>query len=128
MRQQRNAEAAARTEERRRREAEAPRLAATVPTLEKLRLECSERAANILRPEHTHVRHVVVQSAPALFVVPCHDSRCKDGGHDLTAAILAALKTRKERFTGDDACSGVVGSSACSRVLDYVGVATYQAR
>jgi len=115
-------------EERRRREAEAPRLAAMAPTLEKLRLECSERNANIVRPEHTHVRHVTVESAPALFVVPCHDSRCKDGGHDLTAAILAALKARKERFSGEDACAGVVGSSACSRVLDYVGVATYQSR
>lgn len=122
----RNTEAAARQEDRRRREAEAPRLAEIVPTLERLRLECSERNANIVRPEHTHTRHVVVQSAPALFVVPCHDSRCKDGGHDLTAAILAALKTKKERFTGADACAGVVGSSACSRVLDYVGVATYQ--
>lgn len=123
-----NAEAAGRLEERRKREADAPRLSATVPALEKLRLECSERSANIVRPEHTHTRHVMVQSAPALFVLPCHDSRCKDGGHDLTATILAALKKKQERFTGEDACPGVVGTAACSRVLDYVGVATYQAR
>ena len=121
-----NPEAASRLEDRRRREAEAPRLATAVPTLEKLRLECSERNANIVRPEHSHTRHVVVQSAPALFVLPCHDSRCKDGGHDLTVRILAALKSKKERFEGEDACHGVVGSSSCSRVLDYVGVATYQ--
>jgi hypothetical protein len=113
-------------EARRRREADAPRLAATIPTLESLRLECSERSATITRPEHTHTRHVVVGSAPALFVLPCHDSRCKDGGHDLTAVILAALRTEKARFTGEDACSGVVGTGPCSRVLDYVGIATYR--
>jgi hypothetical protein len=114
-------------EDRRRREAEAPRLAATVPGLDKLRLECSERSANVLRPEHSHTRHVMVQSAPALFLVPCHDSRCKDGGHDLTARILGALKARQERFTGEDACRGVVGSAACSRVLEYVAIAPYDA-
>jgi hypothetical protein len=121
-----NAEVAGRLEERRRREAEAPRLAVMVPALEKLRIEVSERSANIARPEHTHTRHVVVPSAPALFVLPCHDSRCKDGGHDLTARILSALKAKQVRFEGEDACAGVVGSAACTRVLDYVGVATYQ--
>jgi hypothetical protein len=46
--------------ERRRREDEAPRLIAKVPKLDKLRLEILERSSNIARPEHTHVRHVVV--------------------------------------------------------------------
>ena len=114
--------------ERRKRENEAPRLAARAPTLEKLRLEVHVRSSNIARPEHTHIRHVVVPSAPALFFVPCHDAQCKDGGHDLTAAVMAALQSKKERFEGEDACHGVVGSSSCSRVLDYVGVATYQAQ
>lgn len=123
----RDPEAASRLEERRRREAEAPRLSTAIPTLEKLLLQCSERSANIVRPEHSHTRHVVVQRAPALFVLPCHDSRCKDGGHDLTGPILAALETKKERFQGQDACHGVVGTAACSRVLEYVGLATYQA-
>lgn len=122
-----NAEVVARLEDRRRREAEAPRLASAAPTLEKLRIECSERSANIVRPEHTHTRHVMVERAPALFELPCHDSRCKDGGHDLTAAILRALKTKQERFEGEHACGGVVGSASCSRILDYVGLATYQA-
>jgi hypothetical protein len=120
-----NSEAAGLIAERRRREAEAPRLAALVPELEKLRLEVVERSANIARPEHTHTRHVVVASAPALFVLPCHDSRCKDGGHDVTTEILAALQARKERFEGEDACSGVIGSASCARVLTYVGIATY---
>jgi len=121
----RNSEAAERMAERRKREAEAPRLAATVPSLEKLRLEIIERSSSISRPEHTHTRHVVVESAPALFVMPCRDTQCKDGGHDLTAQIVGALQKRKERFEGEDACNGVVGSSTCSRILAYVGVATY---
>ena len=119
-------EAAKRMAERRQREDEAPRLATAVPTLEKLRLEVMEKSSSISRPEHTHVRHVVVASAPALFVLPCRDTQCKDGGHDLTNVILAALRRQKERFEGEDACLGVVGSAGCSRVLGFVAVATYQ--
>ena len=121
----RDPEAAERAAERRRREAEAPRLAALVPTLANLRLEVHERSASIARPERTHTRIVVVETAPALFVLPCHDSQCKQGGHDLTAAILAGLRTHKARFEGEDVCGGMVGSVACSRVLGYVATATY---
>jgi hypothetical protein len=121
----RNSEAAERMAERRRREEEAPRLNVTIPTLEKLRLDVEERSASISRPEHTHTRHVVVSSAPALFVMPCRDTQCKDGGHNLTAEILSALRRRVERFEGTDACGGNVGSASCARVLAYVGVASY---
>lgn len=119
-------EATRRNAERRQREDEAPRLAATIPELQGLRLEVMERSASISHPQHAHVRHVVVASAPALFVMPCHDAHCKDGGHDLTREILAELRQRNGRFTGEDACRGTVGSSGCSRVLGYVAVATYQ--
>jgi hypothetical protein len=121
-----NRDAAKRTAERRQREADAPRLAALVPALEKLRIEVLERSSSISRPEHTHVRHIVVASAPALFVMPCHDTQCKDGGHDLTTEILSALRGQKVNFQGEDVCSGVVGSAGCSRVLGYVAVATYR--
>jgi len=121
-----NAEAAERQAERRRKEDEAPRLATLVPNLEKLRIEVLERSSSIVRPEHTHVRHVVVASAPALFVIPCHDTQCKDGGHDLTAEILAHLGRKRERFEGEDACNGTVGTAPCSRVLGYIAEATYQ--
>ena len=120
-----NREVTRRTAERRQREDEAPRLAVTIPALQGLRLEVLEHSSSISHPEHTHVRHVVVASAPALFVVPCHDTQCKDGGHDLTNEILAALRTQKVRFEGEDACSGVVGSAGCSRILGYVAVAEY---
>jgi len=115
-----------RTAERRQREDEAPRLAVTIPALQGLRLEVLEHSSSISHPEHTHVRHVVVASAPALFVMPCHDTQCKDGGHDLTQEILAALRRRNARFEGEDVCRGTVGSAGCSRILGYVAVATYQ--
>ncbi len=119
-------EATRRTAERRQREDEAPRLAAAIPTLQGLRLEVMERSASISHPQHAHVRHVVVANAPALFILPCHDTQCKDGGHDLTQEILSALRHRNARFEGEDACRGTVGSANCSRVLGYVAVATYQ--
>jgi len=115
-----------RTAERRRREDEAPRLAATIPTLQGLRLDVLEASKSISRPEFSHARHVVVASAPALFVMPCHDTQCKDGGHDLTQEILAALRRRSARFEGEDVCRGTVGTADCSRIVRYVAVATYQ--
>jgi hypothetical protein len=121
-----NREVTRRTAERRQREDEAPRLAAAIPALQGLRLEVLEHSSSISHPAHTHVRHVVVASAPALFVVPCHDTQCKDGGHDLTQEILAALRGRNARFEGEDVCRGSVGSAGCSRTLGYVAVATYQ--
>jgi hypothetical protein len=119
-------EVARRTAERRQREDEAPRLAVTIPALQELRLEVLEHSPSISHPEYTHVRHVVVANAPALFVMPCHNKECKEGGHDLTQEILAALRRRNARFEGEDVCRGTVGSASCSRVLGYVGVATYQ--
>src|SRR5687768_12027770 len=120
-------EVALRTAERRQREDDAPRLAVTIPGLQGLRLEVLEHSSSIARPESAHVRHVVVANAPALFVMPCHDTQCKDGGHDLTHEILAALRRRNGRFEGEDACRGTVGSAGCSRTLGYSAVATYQA-
>ena len=112
--------------ERRKREDEAPRLIAKVPFLQTLRIEVLERSSSIARPEHTHVRHVVVASAPALFYVPCHDPQCKDGGHDLTHEVMQALQKKQLRFSGEDACPGVTGSASCARVLEYVAQATYR--
>jgi hypothetical protein len=121
----RNAEAAERMAERRKREDEAPRLSTVAPNLEKLRIEVLERSSSIVRPEHTHVRHVVVTSAPALFVIPCQDRQCKDGGPELSAEILAHLGRKLEHFEGEDACAGTVGTVPCTRVLGYVADATY---
>jgi hypothetical protein len=122
----RRGDAAERYAERRRREAEAPRLLSAIPNLESLRLEIEERRASGSLSEAAHVRRIVVERAPALFVLPCHDAACKGGGHDVTQEIMRSLRERSERFTGEHACAGQVGSADCHRVLTYVGVATYK--
>src|SRR5262249_6421103 len=122
----RGGEAAQRQIDRRQREDEARRLTAEVPNLASLSIEIEERRAGGLIVEATHTRRVVVASAPALFELLCGDRDCKDGGHDVTRAIMGALKERKTRFEGEDACHGSVGSANCARVLKYVGIATYR--
>jgi hypothetical protein len=122
----RNDEAAQRFNERRQREDSAPRLMATIPQLVSLRLEVQESRAGISNSEASHIRHIVVANAPALFVVPCHDAQCKDGGHDITASILYSLRSREQRFEGEDPCPGYVGAANCARILRYTGVAVYR--
>jgi hypothetical protein len=121
----RQSEAALRYAERKKLEDEAPRLSAEVPALRSLRLEIEERSGGSLCAEPVHVRRIVVENAPALFVLPCGDSRCRDGGHDVTHAILRSLHAKETQFEGQDVCSGSQGSGQCSRVLHYVAVATY---
>jgi hypothetical protein len=118
-------EAAERALARREQEDKAPRLSAEVPKLTNLRLEVEEHEGTSRRPEQNHVRHVVVTSAPALFVLPCGDTRCKDGGHDITREVLRALRSGETRFEGTDACQGSQGSGVCARVLHYVAIAQY---
>ena len=118
-------EAALRFAERRRREDEAPRLSAEVPKLKTLQLEIEERSGGSSVAEPKHMRKVVVDHAPALFLIPCGDSRCKDGGHDITHLILRALRAGETQFEGHDVCAGSQGSGQCSRVLHYVAKATY---
>lgn len=125
MRSFRNTEAAQRSAERRRRENEAPRLKAEIPALTKLDLELSDRKG-VADPASTHVRRVVVESAPALFEITCTDTSCKDGGHDLTHQVMRALRTRQTSFEGDDICNGSVGSSHCGRILHYEATATFE--
>ena len=123
---QRRGEAAERVAERRRREDQAPRLIERVPRLESLRLEIQELRDGVCVLESKHVRRIPVDHAPALFELPCLDGFCEDGMHDLTQAILRELEAGATEFGGEDACSGHTGSSACHRVLKYVGVATYR--
>ncbi|HEY6561762.1 MAG TPA: hypothetical protein VI072_31045 [Polyangiaceae bacterium] len=122
----RNSEAALRHAERRRREDDAPRLAASVPALRSLRIELQERRSGISTTEAAHVKHVVIESAPALFILPCQDPRCTDGGHDVTSVVLRGLQAGMTRLEGEDACNGLVGSTVCQRVLRYVAVAEYR--
>lgn len=124
---QRQTEAAERTAERRRREDDAPRLKDQVPKLDTLVLEIQEHRAGTVVLESTHIRRIPVEFAPALFELPCQDSFCKQGGHDVTQAILRSLQSGATSFEGEHACGGQTGTAECQRSLRYVAKATYKA-
>lgn len=119
--------AAERTTERRRREDEAPRLIAVAPDLATLRLEVSEKRGDVGIADASHIRRVVVEHAPALFLIPCGESSCRDGGHDITRAVLRGLETKSEKYEGEDPCSGQTGTAPCARTLVFTAYATYKA-
>jgi hypothetical protein len=122
----RQSEGAQRYAERRRREDESPRLIAEVPRLRSLALEIEEKVEGGPVAEPMHVRRVVVEHAPALFILPCGDARCKDGGHEITNLVMRALRGNETRFEGQDVCHGSVGTGQCARVLHFVGIATFE--
>jgi hypothetical protein len=122
----RNSEAVQRAAERRRREDSAPRLSTEVPTLESLRLEVEEWRADGHAPDSKHIRRVVVGSAPALFLIACGDSRCKDGGHDLTSDVMRHLRAGEHDFEGQSVCHGQTGTATCGRILRYRAVADHR--
>ncbi len=104
--------------DRRRREDEAPRLHAEVPHVLTLSLAIEER-----RPSGTiaarHVRRVVVQSAPALFVLPCGAPQCDGGVHEISFAVLRELRRGSATFEGETSCD------RCDCALFHAGTATY---
>ena len=123
MSHRRNSAASQRFEERRRREDDAPKLSSQVPDLTSLELKIEERfGAGATK----HIRRIIVDRAPALFLVPCGDPRCIDGEHDLTTEVMRALRERQTSFHGSDDCVGSLGPSACTRVLHFDGVAEYR--
>lgn len=122
----RNREAAQRFAERRRLEDSAPRLSSLVPDLQTLSLEVEERRGGFGTGEAAHIRRIVVDSAPALFVLPCRDPACKEGGHDITDAITRSLRAKLTHFTGEDACMGSIGSAGCQRVMHFAATASYR--
>ena len=122
----RNFEAAQRFAERRRREDAAPRLRDAVPSLATLRLEIDERKGTTSAGDPKHVRLVVVDSAPALFSLPCGDRACREGGHEMTDAVLRALQAGAGRIELEDTCQGNVGTVSCGAVMHIVLTATYR--
>ena len=126
MYSRRNSQAAERAAERRKREDEAPRLNAEVPRLESLRLEIEARRSGAAVGGTAHIRRIVVENAPALFLLPCSDRDCREGGHDLTREIMAQLTRGSAEFEGEHACDGQLGSVPCGSVIRYVAVATYR--
>jgi hypothetical protein len=122
MNYRKNSPQALRFAERRKREDEAPRLHDQVPSLKSLLLEIEDRSGV---GGTTHTRRVIVDRAPALFLIQCGDPRCLDGEHDLTNSVMHSLRSRQTSFKGEDVCRGSVGPSACSRVLHFGAVAEY---
>jgi hypothetical protein len=118
--------AAARAQDRREREDGARRLQAEVPELVSLQFSMEERSDTTTVSQPKYTRHIMVATAPALFLVPCGDRNCVDGGHDVTSQVMRALQSHKTSFEGTDSCSGSLGSANCSRVLHYTAVAEYK--
>ncbi len=121
----RDKDAALRAAERRRREDEAPRLLALVPTLRALEISFSAGTGSTA-PESTHKRRVVVERAPALFESPCGNPSCKGGGHDLSHVILSSLRHGEQSVSAQDVCHGSVGPAPCGWVLKYQTHARYE--
>lgn len=113
-----------RTSERRQREDDAPRLRALVPRLRTLRIAFSEGEGGALG-NIDHVRHVVVERAPALFEQRCGNPGCKGGEHQLTSELVAALRRDEVRIEGEDRCLAPMGASTCRWVLKFVATASY---
>ncbi len=118
----RSSPAALRSAERRQREDDAPRLKALVPPLVSLQIAvCEEHAGGSSK----HLKHVVVERAPALFIIPCGDATCQDGGHDITNEIMSALRGRATLASGDSGCGGMTGSAPCPRRIRFDLTAVY---
>ena len=100
----------------------AARLTVAVPGLATLRIDVHEHSATGCV---TYKKHVVVGSAPALFVLPCGDKRCVRGGHDITASIMHALDARETSGEGAHICAGETGTAACRRRMLFYFVAEY---
>jgi hypothetical protein len=122
---QHRSEASQRYAERLQREQDAPRLRERVPALATLRLEITD-GRNLTSADSKHTRIIVVDTAPALFSLLCGDPACRDGGHDVTNAVLDGLRTGATRFEVQDACYGSVGSAQCGRTMLVEIMATYR--
>lgn len=119
-RQAQRSEAAQLAADRRRREDEAPRLSVEVPEITSLSLAIEEQRPSSAIAGRAHVRRIVVERAPALFVVPCSDQDCTGGVHDITHAVMRSLTRGAKRFEIDDSCPG------CACVLKCVGSVGYR--
>lgn len=122
----RHDEARERFAERRRREDDAPRLLSEIPHLVDLRIEVDERRGSSPFAGTSHIRRIVVEHAPALFLVSCGDTACRDGGHDITSDVMRGLRQGMARFEGESECRGQIQAAECNRVIRYVALATYR--
>ncbi len=125
---QRRTESLRRREERWQREDEANRLTEEVPNLSSLSIEILEQSTESGQPPTRYVRRVPVESAPALFEIPCSEQKCEDGGYDITRAVMNGLRAGESQFEGTINCSGSLPEQLCSRSLRWVVKAAYVAQ
>ncbi len=112
--------------ERWRREDEASRLHEEIPELVSLRLELAESKRGTTTKEAVRIQHVIVARAAALFLVPCSDTRCREGGHDITRELLFALRRGASTAEGSSLCRGEINNDECGRELTFSCSATYR--
>jgi hypothetical protein len=122
----RNPEALIRSRTRKSKDDTALRLNELMPELRSLKLEISEvpDPAAEEREAVSYRKHIIVDRAPARFELPCHDHKC-NGAHNITAAVLQALKRRERCVEGSDRCQGETKHGACPYEMQYVVVATW---
>jgi hypothetical protein len=77
-------------------------------------------------PGMRRVRHIMVDQAAALFEIPCSDTKCEEGGHDVTEQVLAALRAGDKEFEGRHSCHGQASDGPCKRTLAFRGMAEYE--
>ena len=107
------------------RENDAPRLKDEVPKLDALRMNLEEYSGAHSIAGTSRIQHVVVAQASSRFEVPCGDSKCEEGGHDLTHEALGHLRAGHLAFEGTSTCVGRVGERPCERILKYSASAKY---
>lgn len=121
----RDPEAMKRAAARKKREDEAARLQDKIPKLKSLSLRIEEGPIGLEGAFVKYVRHVVVDRAPALFVIPCAERACRDGGHDVTRRVLRALRSGKTEYSSRHRCDGQVRGEDCPLELSVVVEASY---
>lgn len=109
------------------RENAAPRLTQVVPHLKSLRLTLVEQRSQRDISGTRRTQHVIVATASTLFEVPCGESGCNGGGHDLTGIASSQLRQQRRAFEGTSECRGYIKDRPCDRWLAYAFVAEYSA-
>ncbi len=90
-----------------------------------MKLEVEEHRREATIAETKHVRHIIVDRAPALFELPCNDPSCREGGHDLTDMMIQRLRAHATEFVVEDVCMGDVRGASCGRIVRVLVTATY---
>ena len=96
-------------------------MAEKIPLLRCAKIEIIEHVAN----GSTRYIKRVAERSPALFVIPCGDAKCQDGGHDITAELMHWLHQRLLTASGEHRCAGMTGSAECLRRIQFTLTAEY---